>query len=303
MRRAIVTGANGFLGRHLVQELEQRGVAVTALARRRRSDPAASARPADWTASIAQIIETAAPDVIFHLAGRAQGSAAELEQANLGITRQILAALRALGAAPVLVCCGSAAEYGTAISDGVPVDESALCAPRSLYGAMKLAQTNAVLEFSAETGVRALVARIFNAIGPGMPAHLALGDFAQQLVQLPPSGRLLVGDLAVHRDFADVAHVAGALANLALHPSARGVVNICSGRPTQLQRLVEGLIAQSGKSVSIQPVAERMRPGEPGVIVGSTARLGALGAMLPPPAFDATLARIWQHAQTTAPPS
>lgn len=302
MRRAIVTGADGFLGRHLVQELEQRGVAVTALTRRPRPGAPASAHPADWPASIGPIIEATAPDVIFQLAGRAYGSAAELEQANLGITRQVMTALRVLGAAPLLVCCGSAAEYGTAISDGVPVTETALCVPRSLYGTMKLAQTSAVLEFSAATGVPALVARIFNAIGPGMPAHLALGDFARQLVHLPQSGMLLVGNLGVYRDFADVAHVAGALANLALHPSARGIVNICSGQPTQLLRLVEGLVAHSGKSVSIQPVAERMRPGELGVIVGSTARLGALGAMLPPPAFDAILARIWQHAQTAAPP-
>jgi GDP-4-dehydro-6-deoxy-D-mannose reductase len=174
--------------------------------------------------------------------------------------------------------------------------------PGGLYGAMKLAQTNAVLEFSAATGVPALVARIFNAIGPGMPTHLALGDFAHQLARLPPSGMLLVGNLGVYRDFADVAHVAGALASLALNPQARGIVNICSGRATQLHLLVDRLIAHSGRSVSIQPVAERMRPGELGVIVGSTARLGAFGATLPPPAFDSIMARIWQHAQTAAPP-
>jgi GDP-4-dehydro-6-deoxy-D-mannose reductase len=301
MRRAIVTGADGFLGRHLVQELERRGVAVTALARRKRPGAPASMHPADWSANIRQIIEATAPEVIFQLAGRVSGTPAELEQANLGTTRQVMTALRALGAAPLLVCCGSAAEYGAAISDGTPVDETALCVPASLYGAMKLAQTNAVLEFSAATGVPVLVARIFNAIGPGMPAHLALGDFVQQLVRLPPAGMLLVGNLGVSRDFADVADIAGALASLAQNPEARGVVNICSGRPTRLQTLVDRLIAHSGRSVSIQPVAERMRPGELGVIVGSTARLGALGATLPPPAFDSIMARIWRHAQATQP--
>lgn len=304
MRRAIVTGADGFLGRHLVRELEGRGVAVTPLVRRPGAAMAGSVAPAmDWVLRIREIIDQTAPDVIFQLAGRTRGTAAELEQANLGLTRSVMAALDALGASPLLVCCGSAAEYGAAIADGVPVAETVRCAPAGPYGATKLAQTRAVLDHAAATGAPVLVARIFNAIGPGMPPHLALGDFASQLARRPGPDMLRVGNLGICRDFVDVADVAAAMVRLAANPAARGIVNICSGVPTPLYRLVERLIAVSGRRVSIEPVAERMRPGELAVIIGSTDRLREFGAALPPAAFDGIIARIWDHARREAVPS
>ena len=83
-------------------------------------------------------------------------------------------------------------------------------------------------------------ARIFNPIGPGMPRYLALGEFARQIAALPPHGGMLqTGSLTVSRDFIDVEDVASALHRLATHPLACGVVNICSGKPTRLDGLVE----------------------------------------------------------------
>ena len=60
---------------------------------------------------------------------------------------------------------------------------------------------------------------------------------------------LQTGSLTVSRDFIDVEDVASALHRLATHPLACGVVNICSGKPTRLDGLVELLITVSGKPV------------------------------------------------------
>jgi GDP-4-dehydro-6-deoxy-D-mannose reductase len=300
VRRAIVTGADGFLGRHLVRDLERHGVTVTALTRRSRTGASSIAMgDGAWCPTrLADKIEAAEPDVVFHLVGGAAGSKAELEHKNLGVTTVVMRALREADAHPLLVCCGSAAEYGTAIVDGVPVGETEVCAPVSPYGASKLAQTNAVLKFSKATGTPVLVARIFNPIGPGMPPYLALGDFARQIASLPSSGILRTGNLQVYRDFIDVAHVAGALRTLARNPAARGVVNICSGEATRLGRLVELLIEKSGKNVTVERVPERVRPNELGVVVGSTALLGRLGAAPPRNDYAGIMARIWHHAET-----
>ena len=295
MHRAIVTGADGFLGRHLVPVLEQHGVLVTALTRRPRAGASNIAMgDAPWSPlRLAKIIEAASPHVVFHLLGRASGSAAELERANVAATRSVIEALRYVDARPLLVCCGSAAEYGAAIFVGMPVCESSTCAPVTPYGVSKLAQTLTVVDFAVETGTPAIIARIFNPIGPGMPPHLALGDFARQLAALSDRGALRTGDIDIYRDFLDVRHVAEALWKLAMNDAARGIVNICSGQATKLRWLVELLIQMSGKNITIQPEAARMRSGQPKTVIGSTALLGSLGAAVPPTDYLATMARMW----------
>jgi nucleoside-diphosphate-sugar epimerase len=147
VQRAIVTGADGFLGGHLVRGLQQQGVRVTGLARRPGPEvPYLAMGGAPWSVScLARIIERTEPDVVFHLVGGVVGSAAELEQSNLGVASSLMLALKEAQARPLLVCCGSAAEYGAAIVDGVPACENAICAPSGAYGAAKLAQTNAAL--------------------------------------------------------------------------------------------------------------------------------------------------------------
>src|SRR5690349_20887376 len=203
IRRALVTGAEGFLGRHLVRELEQHGTWVTGLARSTGlGSRHLSMGDAPWQAAhLAQIMRGFEPDVVFHLAGGSVGTAEQLEIMNVGLARTMMEALRLAEARPVFVCCGSAAEYGHAVIDGTPTPESVACAPVGAYGASKLAQTRAALAFGEATGTRVLVARIFNAIGPGMPPNLALGDFARQIAALPPGGVLRTGTLGVDRDF------------------------------------------------------------------------------------------------------
>ena len=171
--------------------------------------------------------------MLFHLAGRAVGSERQLEQLNVEVATAIMQALRDVQRRPLLVCCGSAAEYGSAIVDGLPVEEALSCAPVTAYGASKLAQTKAALAFAESTGTRVLMARIFNPIGPGMPAHLALAEFARDIAALGCRGILQTGNIHVSRDFIDIRHVSAALIRLAWHPDACGVVNICSGRATR----------------------------------------------------------------------
>jgi GDP-4-dehydro-6-deoxy-D-mannose reductase len=300
VRRVIVTGAEGFLGRHLVRDLRQNGADVTTLGRLPRSGAAYVAMgDAPWCPTrLAKVIEAAEPDAIFHLVGGAVGSRVELEQSNVGVAQAVIQALVFLQAHPLLVCCGSAAEYGAAILDGVPICETAECAPISAYGTAKFAQTNAVLAFGEKTGTPVLITRIFNPIGPGMPHYLALGDFARQIAVLGPShGILQTGDIQVSRDFIDVEHVAKAFRQLAENPEARGVVNICSGRAVELAKLVDILIGLSGKSVSVETNVSRLRSGEFRVVVGSTAFLTRLGAAPPATDYVEVMERIWRDVE------
>lgn len=303
-RSVLVTGGRGFVGRSLTAALRRRGVEPWTVAR----TPSREGGMRDivigegrWDAALDRVLAEVTPDCVFHLAGRARGTAPELAAANVGLLQCLLDALARAGLRPRLVVAGSAAEYGAAIRDGEPARETAECAPRSAYGATKLAQTRAALAFAEATGAPTLVARIFNPIGPGMPPHLALQDFANQIWSMPRTGGTLrVGDIDVRRDMIDVEHVGACLAALADDPRACGIVNLCSGQAPPLRELVEMLIMGSGRTVEIAIDRSRLRPDEPRTIVGSLERLSDLGHAPPPTDFPAVIARISRAMDTIA---
>src|SRR6266404_9461735 len=115
MRSAVVTGGQGFIGRHLVKALRRRGVDVTTLGRRQSVDTTHIVLEEWDSPALDRVFEDAAPDCIFHLAGSARGTPAELTHANLGLIEGLLRALRRTCLRPRLVIAGSAAEYGSAI--------------------------------------------------------------------------------------------------------------------------------------------------------------------------------------------
>ena len=278
--RALVTGAGGFIGGRVAAALREAAVDVVEIG---RGSGAGSYRvelgPAPWPARrLACVLEQARPDAIFHLAGARDGTDQALREINVGLCQSLLSALRETGQRPTIVVSGSAAEYGAGVDDGEAIDESRACRPTSVYGATKLAQTEALASFSQETGARCVAARVFTAIGPGMPSHLALGSFALQINACTgKSCDLITGDIDVKRDFLPVDSVANAFVSLALNPEACGIVNICSGKPIKVRRLLEAMISRSGKDIRIRIDPARLRPGEPRVIFGDTRRLSSFG--------------------------
>jgi GDP-4-dehydro-6-deoxy-D-mannose reductase len=300
MRSALVTGGQGFIGRHLVNALCRRGVEVSTIGRRQSADMTDATHfvleDALWDSqALDRIFEVAAPDCIFHLAGSARGKPDELARANVEVMHCVLRALGRVGLRPRLVVAGSAAEYGAAIRDGEAIRETAICAPLSAYGASKQAQTRAALAYAETTGVSVLVTRIFNPLGPNMPTHLAIGDFANQIASMPRDrGTLRVGNIDVRRDMIDVDHVATLLCQLAENSDACGVVNLCSGQAPLLRELIEMMIEVCGRKVDIEVDWTRVRGNEPTAIVGSTILLEKLRCAPPPTDFPAVLARIYR---------
>lgn len=295
MTRALVTGASGFVGASLVVRLRALGWDLRVLGRSKSAGPDALA--ADWEPSSLQAaLDDYRPDVVFHLAGRTQaGSASDFFAANVLTAAQLLDALEPLPSRPVVVLAGSAAEYGYVPQTSLPVSEDHPCAPTSDYGASKLAQTELGLSH-ARRGWPVIVARLFNPVGPGMPQHLALGSFAKHLAA--GEARLQVGNLKVSRDFIAVDEASRLIVELARTPQALGqVVNICSGQAYLLGELVEQMVELTGRATIIEPVADRMRPGEMTTLAGCTRRLEALGLRPAAPDFAQLLPQILDAAR------
>lgn len=276
---ALVTGAGGFLGRYVVARLRALSIPVETLG---RSGSIPLANPGD-AATIHAAMLAVRPSLVFHLAGTT--AAEPLDEAyrvNVLFGTHLLTAACALPAAPRILFAGSAAEYGPVTEAALPVTEDAACNPQSVYGITKLAQTLHGLAAAAKLPV--VVARLFNVVGGGMPAHLALGAFAAQIRSMPKAGGVLhTGVLARWRDFVEASAAAAVLVELARDPAASGqVINVCSGVPTSLALLTQALVAASGRPVQVQEVSNRSGNSDTIRHWGSAARLAALGYYLPP---------------------
>src|SRR5262245_31025499 len=226
----LVTGGTGFVGRHVLDAIGSgQGenlppqAEVFALGRRRPpgcpEDRFVEADLED-TAGLAQAIRRLAPDFVIHTAGRIPpASDDELYRANFWSTTHLLSALRSLHKPMRVVLSGSAAELGPVAAADLPVGEDYTGWPVDAYGRSKhLANRSGLAERSP---MKVMVARLFNAIGPGQPVTQAFGRFAARLGEPGPDPvSLTVGDLDTRRDFVDVRDVAQAMIAVALRGQA-----------------------------------------------------------------------------------
>ena len=296
IKRLLLTGATGFLGRHVATAASAWTVTRVTRASRASSADELALGPASWTrADFAAAIAQARPDVVLHCAGatHSRDTRACIET-NAVLAAELLAAAADAPAPPRVILIGSAAEYGIVQADAQPVAETFPCAPRTDYAVAKCAQTLLGLA-AAMRGQKVLVARLFNAVGVGMPAGLALPSFARQIAG--PDPVLRVGDLSAERDFIDVEEAARLLLGLAGMPHwPWPVVNVCSGRAYRLHDLLNGLIAASGVQVRVETDPALLRPGDMPTLTGSTERLASVGLAPRAPDFLSLLPRLLSEA-------
>lgn len=158
MSRALVTGAGGFVGGHLVARLRADGWDVVALTR----------GEVDLTdrAALAAAVVAASPDVAFHLAAaRAKGTSHEREQTvavNASSGAWLVEALP--DSCRVVVRLGSSTEYAASPH---PMDEGTPLEPRGFFGATKAAGSLLLAAAAAERSLRSVVLRAFQVYGPG----------------------------------------------------------------------------------------------------------------------------------------
>lgn len=277
--RALVSGSTGFSGRYLCEALRTAGFEVHAVSQRAEGSAVERIEltsSAAWSA----VIRTFRPDHVFHLSGVTHSTQlSEFALHNTAAAAALLDAVLSQATLPrSLLLVGSAAEYGLVPEAALPVEESYSASPRSPYGVTKYAQTQLGME-AARKGLRVIVARPSNIIGPGMPRSTALASFAHQIREIELGRRantLNVGDLTTSRDFIDVRDVAACYVALATHPDAAGVINISSASQVTMQWLLDRLIAEFAVPVSVLVDSARLRASEVQKFSASNQRLRQL---------------------------
>jgi GDP-4-dehydro-6-deoxy-D-mannose reductase len=289
--RAFVTGANGFVGRHLVPRLSRAGYEVLATDIELEVSDASAVEAA---------VSSAAPTLLIHLAAVSfvPESRAEPERTyrvNFLGTRAVLeAAARAAPGARVLLAC-SADQYGSAAPGAPPFTEASPQQPRSPYAHTKVAADLLGACYAAR-GLDVVRSRAFNHTGPGQAEGFVLPSFARQAVEIALGRRepvMRVGNLASVRDFLDVEDVLEAYLALADRAVPAGVYNVASGRGVRIGDALEAILRLAGVEPRIEVDPERLRPTDQAV--GDAKRLREATGWAPRVGFETTLERLVAH--------
>jgi UDP-glucose 4-epimerase len=267
MRRVLVTGAHGFIGRHVARRLAARGDRVTGLGHGDWDPPSwRSWGLSEWICADvtpeALAAWDGAPEVIIHCAGSASApfslaDPAEDFRRTVDTTLAVLefARLRAPGAA--LVLTSSAAVYGDVALQPIPVE--APLQPRSPYGVHKRMMEDLGLEYAALFGLRVARVRLFSVFGAGLRKQL-LWDACRKLTA---GETVFAGDGAETRDWLHVEDAAELLALAALHASPTcPVVNGGRGAGVSVREVLDRVAKRLG-SRSAPRFTGVGRPGDP----------------------------------------
>ena len=276
--RALVTGSEGFIGRHLCGELEAHGYEVI------RCDITGSAERLDITdaAAVKNAFEKYAPDVIFNLAGQANvGLSWEEPQLTVRLNTlgflNILEAVKSSGRKLRVIAMGSADEYGRLGLNGGSVTEDMPLSPMTPYAVSKQAQEQFAVIYARSCGMDICAVRQFNLAGAGQARGFMISDFASGIAEIEAGRReyLSVGNLESARDFTHVKDACRALRLIAEKGRAGEVYNICSGRAYKAQEILDRLRALAKVPIEVRTDPSRMRPSDTPVICGSHAKLTA----------------------------
>ncbi len=298
-RRILVTGAAGFVGRHLMPAL-------------RAALPGAAVEPAAFDVTdapaTAAAVRALRPDACVHLAAVSAVPAAQSDpdaawRVNLGGTLGLARALAAESPGCTLLFASTADAYGRSFAGGAALDETAALNPMNTYGATKAA-ADLALGAMADDKLRVIRARPFNHTGPGQSAAFVVAAFARQVARIA-AGRqvpvLQVGALDPLRDFLDVRDVCACYVQCLLGAeriAAGTVLNIASGSPRRVGDILGELLQLAGVRAEVATDAARLRPSDIRLAAGNAGRARELLGWRPAIPWRQTLSDVLEDWRT-----
>lgn len=261
--KVLVTGAGGFVGKHLLRALLDKNHIVAALGigcQALKDMPVAlyEANILDFRA-VLESMKAFNPDAIIHLAAQSNVPKSwdmpeETTQINIIGTVNVLKAFRNVNINGKFINIGSGDEYGLTASKCSLLTEDMKCEPQNPYAISKWCAEQMTLQLGKLYGLNVISTRSFNHFGPYQQKGFVVSDFASQIAAIvlgKQKPEIKVGNVEVARDFLYVGDVVNAYVALLENDVESGVYNVASGRSMIIKDILKTLIKLSNKEVEI----------------------------------------------------
>lgn len=305
MKRALITGSQGFVGHYLRRELEEHGYAVIGLDLK-TGDGVIVANLLDGDV-VKTVIAQEQPDMIFHLAGQANVRKSwELPrmtvELNVNAAINLMEAVRHEKPGCRMVLVGSSDQYGHLGEAGKLVSETLATHPQTPYAVSKKAQEEMAEVYVKAYGLNISMTRSFNHAGAGQGKGFLIPDFASGIaaVERREQQSLRVGNLTARRDFTHVRDVVRAYRLIAEQGQAGEVYNVGSGITYSAQEILDKLCDLARCPISVEQDPAKLRPSDTPVICCDHSKLTAHTGWEPTISIDEILQEVmtyWREKQ------
>lgn len=303
--KALITGACGFVGRHLAKHLRECGDVVLGTDRSKTAEGLSDILYEKLDIAnfeeCSKIIANFAPEVIYHLAGIAFVPDAEKNfdntlSVNVTGVHNVMRIPHLLERKTTVIVISSAEVYGAVTKADLPIKESCEIKPSSNYGLSKYFAEQVAQRYGRGNWINAVIVRPFNHIGPGQSDQFVASSFARQLALIKKGKHkpfLEVGNLDALRDFTDVRDIVAGYRLAAL--KGKGIYNLATGSTISIKNLLDQLIEVSGLDIELKIDPSRLRPSDIPVLCGDSSKARQELGWIPKISVEETLRDLFEY--------
>jgi GDP-4-dehydro-6-deoxy-D-mannose reductase len=296
MKKCLITGVGGFVGRHLLRYFDGVDAGLTEVLGVDLYPEPVIFTPQRFSYYFKQVdlsqldefillAKEFEPDWFIHLAAESSVAASrqDPERCIMNNGNIISNILRFLRLRPMrnrsgcrMLAVGSSEVYGYG-EDSMPLEETQPRFPHNPYAISRLYQEDRIRLDVQWQGLNIISTRSFNHTGTGQSDRFVVPSFVRQLCAAKKNGQksahLKTGNIQLIRDFSDVRDVVRAYHLLLEHGQSGETYNVCRGEGVSLFKIIEMLKAILELDVTIEIDQELVRSGEPPVVIGSTKKI------------------------------